>query len=145
MLTQLPSVNIYCKLVVGFNDQNNRRWKESIAIILSWMADKIHMSFNRFFQGGILSPIVIVLVFGKDNDKDKEKDKDRVWRTHMSFNRFLQEGIFSPIVIGNCHLDSSVQRHLLVFHSSRLEEHLSTGKSLIFGNFNFSTVVSKLN
>lgn len=89
--------------VAGFNGQNNRRWKESIAIIVSWMADKIqsvaHMSFNRFLQGGIFYP--------------------------------------TPIVIGNCHLHLSLQRHLTVFHSSRLEEHLSTGKIVSLQNFQF--------
>ena len=50
MSTQLPSEKIYCKLVVGFNDQNNGRWKESFAIIVGWMADKIQSVEAHVFQ-----------------------------------------------------------------------------------------------
>ena len=68
MLTELPSVKIYCKnLCAGFNDQNNQRWKDWIAIIPSWMADQIqsvaHMSFDRVLQRGIFYPTPIVVTF----------------------------------------------------------------------------------
>ena len=127
MLTELPSVKIYCKnLCAGFNDQNNQRWKDWIAIIPSWMADQIqsvaHMSFDRFFS--IPPPFVV--------------------RNCLSIDSCKEAFSIPPPLLSHSKLSFT----FIAPQTSDCLSFIATWGAFVNGEivnlFNFSTVVSKL-